>query len=88
MTSSAPRPRDAGPDRDVDLLVIEPRVADRFAEIVRLPRVLAPLRVPADVVVVSQAHVDEWGDVQNTMLHDALREDGSLPKRDGRDLAR
>ena len=63
-----------GPDSDVDLLVIEPRVEDRFAEIVRLQRVLAPLRVPADVVVVSEAHVEEWGDVQNTMLREALRE--------------
>jgi predicted nucleotidyltransferase len=65
---------EAGPDSDVDLLVVEPRVDDRFAEIVRLQRVLAPLRLPADVVVVSEAHVQEWGDVQNTMLHDALRE--------------
>ena len=65
---------EAGPDSDVDLLVVEPRVDDRLGEIVRLQRVLAPLRLPADVVVVSEAHVREWGDVQNTMLHDALRE--------------
>jgi predicted nucleotidyltransferase len=65
---------DAGADSDVDLLVVEPRVDDRFGEIVRLQRVLAPLRLAADLVVVSEAHVDEWGDVQNTMLHDALRE--------------
>jgi predicted nucleotidyltransferase len=65
---------DAGADSDVDLLVIEPAVDDRFGEIVRLQRVLAPLRLPADVVVVSEAHVEEWGDVPSTMLHDALRE--------------
>jgi uncharacterized protein len=65
---------DAGPDSDVDLLVIEPRVDDRFAEVVRLQRVLAPLRLPADVIVVSEEHVEEWGDVQSTMVHDALRE--------------
>ena len=65
---------EAGPDSDVDLLVVEPRVADRFAEIVRLQRVLAPLHLPADVIVVSEAHVEEWGDVASTMLHDALRE--------------
>ena len=63
-----------GPDSDVDLLVIEPRVEDRFAEIVRLQRVLAPLRLPADLIVVSEAHAEEWGDVASTMLHDALRE--------------
>ena len=65
---------EAGPDSDVDLLVVEPRVEDRNREVVRLQRVLAPLRLPADVIVVSQAHVEEWGDVASTMLHDALRE--------------
>jgi uncharacterized protein len=64
----------AGPDSDVDLLVVEPAVDDRFGEIVRLQRVLAPLRLPADVVVVSEARVEEWGDVPGTMLYDALRE--------------
>jgi predicted nucleotidyltransferase len=65
---------EAGPDSDVDLLVVEPRVDDGFAEIVRLQRVLAPLRLPADVVVLSEEHVRDWGDVDNTMLRDALRE--------------
>ena len=69
---------EAGPDSDVDVLVVEPHVGDRLGEIVRLQRVLAPLRLPADVVVVSEAHVQEWGDVQNTMLHDALREGRAL----------
>jgi predicted nucleotidyltransferase len=65
---------EAGLDSDVDLLVIEPRVEDHHGEVVRLQRVLAPLRLPADVIVVSQAHVEEWGDVPSTMLHEALRE--------------
>ena len=65
---------EAGPDSDVDLLVVEPHVPDRFGEIVRLQRVLAPLRLPADVNVVSEDQVEEWGDVQRTMLHHALRE--------------
>jgi predicted nucleotidyltransferase len=65
---------EAGPDSDVDLLVVEPRVGDHNREVVRLQRVLAPLRLPADVIVVSEAHVEEWGDIPSTMLHDALRE--------------
>jgi hypothetical protein len=36
--------------------------------------VLAPLRLPADITVVSEEHVEEWSEVQSTMLHDALRE--------------
>ena len=65
---------EAGPDSDVDLLVIEPRVDDHHAETVRLQRLLAPLGLPADITVVSQAHVEDWSEVQSTMLHDALRE--------------
>ncbi len=65
---------EATPDSDVDLLVIEPQLNDRFGEIVRLQRVLAPLRLPADIVVVSERHASEWGDVPSTMLYDALRE--------------
>jgi predicted nucleotidyltransferase len=65
---------DAGPTSDIDLLVIEPRVDDQFAEIVRLQRVLAPLRLPVDIVVLSEQHVSEWRDVESTMLHEALRE--------------
>ena len=64
----------AGPESDLDLLVVEPRVDDSFAETVRLQRVLAPLRLPADITVVSEAHVEDWRDVESTMLHDALRE--------------
>lgn len=65
---------DASHDSDVDLLVIERNVEDRFQESVRLSRLAADLRIPADVVVVSEDQVEEWGDVQGTMLHDALAE--------------
>jgi predicted nucleotidyltransferase len=65
---------DADPDSDVDFLVIEREVEDRFDEIVRLGRLLGDLRVPADVVVVSEEQVEEWGDVEGTMLHEALEE--------------
>jgi hypothetical protein len=41
---------------------------------VRLRGVLDPLRVAADVVVVSHDYAEEWGDVPGTMLHDALTE--------------
>ncbi len=65
---------DAGTDSDFDFLVIEPSVASRAGEMVRLRGVLDPLRVAADVVVVSHDYVEEWGDVPGTMLHDALTE--------------
>lgn len=64
----------AAHDSDVDLLIVKREVHDRFDESVRLARLAADLRVPADVVVVSEAQIEEWGDVKGTMLHDALAE--------------
>jgi predicted nucleotidyltransferase len=61
-------------DSDVDLLVIKRDVHDRFDDSVRLSRLAAELRVPADVVVVSEAQLAEWGHLKGTMLHDALAE--------------
>jgi predicted nucleotidyltransferase len=44
---------DARPDSDLDLLVVEPTVADRFAEMARLSTLLGRRLIPADVVVMS-----------------------------------
>jgi predicted nucleotidyltransferase len=65
---------DASPDSDVDLLVIESGNIDRRAEMVRLRRVLSPLRIPVDVLVVSAKEVEEWGHLPGTALYPALRE--------------
>jgi predicted nucleotidyltransferase len=65
---------DAREDSDVDFLVIEPRVEDRAREMVRLRRLLRPLRVPADVLVYSDEDVARWGDQPGSALYWALRE--------------
>lgn len=65
---------EAGPDSDLDFLVIERDVPDRHAEMVRLRRELGSLGVPVDVVVVSEAYAREWADVRGTMIHAALNE--------------
>jgi predicted nucleotidyltransferase len=65
---------DAGPDSDLDFLVIERDVPDRHAEMVRLRRELRSLRVPIDVVVVSEAYAEEWAGVRGTMIHAAMSE--------------
>jgi predicted nucleotidyltransferase len=44
----------------------------RFGETVRLGKLVGELGVPADVIVVSEEHVREWGELPGTMLHDAL----------------
>jgi predicted nucleotidyltransferase len=65
---------DATADSDFDFLVIEPSVASKAKEMVRLLAVLDPLRVAADVVVVPREYADAWGDVPGTLIHDALAE--------------
>jgi len=65
---------DARADSDVDFLVIEPRVEDRAGEMVRLRRLLRPLRVPADILVYSAEEVARWGDQPGSVLYWALRE--------------
>jgi predicted nucleotidyltransferase len=65
---------EAGPDSDLDFLVIERDVPNRHAEMVRLTRELHWLRVPVDVLVVSEAYAEDWGGVEGTVVHAALTE--------------
>jgi len=65
---------DARASSDLDFLVIEQTVSDRHAEMVRLRSALHDLRRPINVLVYSQAQVDEWGDAPGTALHAALSE--------------
>lgn len=65
---------DASDDSDLDLLVIEPHVEDRAREMVRLRRLLRPLRIPADILVYSSDEVARWGGQPGSALYWALRE--------------
>ncbi len=64
---------DARPDSDLDLLVVEPIVGARRQEMVRLADVLRPLRIAADVVVVSRKTFAEWADTPGTIIYEAAR---------------
>jgi predicted nucleotidyltransferase len=61
-------------DSDLDFLVIERDVKDRHAEQVRLRRALRPLRIPVDVIVVSETYAEEWGRAKGSVVHAALTE--------------
>jgi Nucleotidyltransferase domain len=65
---------DAGPDSDLDFLVIEPSVDDLPGESVRLRRCLRGLGLFADVVVVSEREAHEWRQVRGSLIHSALSE--------------
>lgn len=65
---------DAGPDSDLDFLVIEPSVDNRLSEIVRLREVLDFLPAAVDIVVVSREQFEYWKDTPNTLYYRASRE--------------
>lgn len=65
---------DVQPGSDLDLLVVEPQVGDRYAEMSRLAQALAHLRVAIDVLVVSTDQFRYWRDTPNTVYHRAARE--------------
>ncbi len=65
---------DALPDSDLDLLVIEPEVKNRFAEMARLSSLLGLHLIPADVVVLSAAAFEQQKIITNTLAWHAARE--------------
>lgn len=65
---------EANEDSDVDFLVVLPAVESKHKEMVRLRRVLRPLRIPVDVLVASKEELDEWGHLPSTTLYWALTE--------------
>lgn len=65
---------EARENSDLDFLVIEPELQDKFREMVRLRQVLRPLRIPVDVLVYSQAEINQQQDSCSTAVYWALRE--------------
>jgi len=65
---------EAEPGSDVDVLVVETDVPDRGAEMVRLNRVLSPLRMPVDLLVVSEDVFQYWCDTPGNVYFEAATE--------------
>ena len=65
---------DARRGSDLDFLVIERDLEAGFEESVRLRSALRGLRTPIDVIAVSEQEADDWGEVENTVVHAALTE--------------
>lgn len=63
---------EAGARSDVDILVIEPEVDNAALESVRLMRELRDLRLPLEVVVVSERDAEDWREVRGSLVHAAL----------------
>ena len=65
---------DADEGSDLDLMVIEPEVADKHAEMVRLRSIVGYIGVGVDVLVYSDAEVEERKDWCTSPIYWALRE--------------
>lgn len=59
---------------DIDVLVVEPEVENTALESVRLMRAVSDLRLPVEIVVVSEREAAEWRDVRGSLVHAALSE--------------
>jgi len=62
---------EARSDSDLDVLVVEEGVTDPAAEMVRLIRVLSPLRLPVDLLVVSEDQFRHWCDTPGNVYFEA-----------------
>lgn len=65
---------DADEGSDLDLLVIEPFVANKREEMVRLRLAIGDVGIGVDILVYSEKEVEEWGHVPGAALFTALRE--------------
>ena len=59
---------------DLDILVVESEVKSKWDETVRLRDALRPLRVPVDILVVSDATFQKWADTPGTVCYEAVTE--------------
>ena len=70
---------DAGPESDIDLLVVFPQVANKRQTAVAIRRILADLPVCKDVVVTTPEEIARRGNLIGTVLRPALREGIVVP---------
>lgn len=72
---------DAGPESDLDILVVAPSPLPRWKRTVPLYRALAGLGVPKDVVWWTPDEIDDWREVRSHFITTALREGRVLYER-------
>jgi predicted nucleotidyltransferase len=72
---------EAGPESDIDLLVVLPEIANKHQAAVAIRRVLTDLPVPKDIVVTTPEEIARRGDLVGTVLRPALREGKVLYER-------
>lgn len=64
----------AAPDSDLDLLIIEREVPDRYSEMVRLNGTLRGLILPLDILVIGERDFEERSRTPGSVYYAARRE--------------
>jgi uncharacterized protein len=72
---------EAGPESDIDLLVVLPEVANKRQAAVAIRRLLTDLPVPKDIVVTTLEEIARRGGLVGTVLRPALCEGKLLYER-------
>ena len=72
---------EAGPQSDIDLLVVLPEVANKRQAAVAIRRLLTDLPMPKDIVVTTPEEIARRGELVGTVLRPALREGKVLYER-------
>lgn len=65
---------EASEESDFDVMVVEPEVANRGQEMVRLSRLLRPLDIAVDLLVVSAEKFEYWRDTPGNVYFEAASE--------------
>ncbi len=71
----------AGPDSDVDLMIIQSEPGNRLDTEIRLSRALSDFLVPIDILVFGRDEVERWRDTTNHVIARALRRGKILYER-------
>ncbi|NOZ05194.1 MAG: nucleotidyltransferase domain-containing protein [Chloroflexi bacterium] len=69
---------DADAGSDLDLMVIKPHVANKYTEMIRLHEAVGNIGVGVDVLVYSEAEIEERRDWCTSPIYWALREGRTL----------
>lgn len=72
---------EAGPDSDIDLLVVLPHVENKRTAMVAMLRALGDLPVATDVVVTTPEEIARRGNLVGPVLRPALRDGKTLYER-------
>ena len=62
---------DADPHSDFDIMVVEDKPTDRFAEMVRLNRLIRSFDIAVDLLVVSDEKFQYWRDTPGNVYYEA-----------------